>query len=186
MASATPSWSQSGMTYRAAAFTSAIALPIASGRPASRRSGRSFSESPMAIVALMGMFRQRHSACNPLLIGADGVDLHTRTLARDDPGAHILHTREVLGALGGIDKVKIQLLHGIGRCEKAPLHVLAGRAVGFEIVHVSVHAEALRVIEQLRAVERLAVEEDDREAVEPLERAGQALPRHLPGGSAPK
>ena len=29
------------------------------------------------------------------LIGADGVDLHTRTLARDDPGAHILHTREV-------------------------------------------------------------------------------------------
>ena len=43
--------------------------------------------------------------------------------------------------------------------------------MGFKIVHVSVHAEALRVIEQLRAVERLAVEEEDREAVEPLERA---------------
>ena len=51
-------------------ITSAIALPIASGRSASRRSGRSFSESPMAIVALMGMFRQRHSACSPLPFSA--------------------------------------------------------------------------------------------------------------------
>ena len=84
---------------------------------------------------------------------------------------HILHAREKPGALGGIDKIKVQLLHRIGRGEKALLHRLTGRAMGFEIVHIGVHAKVLRIIQKLRAIECLAIGEDDRETVEPLERA---------------
>ena len=111
------------------------------------------------------------------LVDAGGIDLHARALTRDDPCGRTLHAREELGALGRVRKVKVKLLDRVRRGKEAALHLLGSRAVGLEIIHIGVHAETLRVVEQLRPIEGLAVGKDDRKAVKPDKRAHNARRR---------
>ena len=111
------------------------------------------------------------------LVNAGGIDLHARALTRDDPCGRTLHTREKLGALGRVRKVKVELLDRIRCSEEAALHLLGSRAIGLEIVHIGIHTEMLRIVEQLRAIERLSVGKDDRKAVKPDKRTHNARRR---------
>lgn len=120
MASATPSWSQSGMIYSDAAFTSSMALPIASGSP------RVAQHRAVVFRVADGDRRADRDVQTPAqrlqaaaLVDAGGIDLHARALTRDDPCGRTLHAREELGALGRVRKVKVELLDRVRRGKEA-------------------------------------------------------------------